>query len=59
MQRVWQHVLKEKSERISVNYQFNDWGGRGCSIFVPVLGVNSTKIAPTGDIFDLPPDQMR
>ena len=34
-------------------------GGRGGNIFVPVLGGNSTKIAPTGDIFDQPPDQMR
>ena len=40
--------------------QFNDWGeGRGCNIFVPVLGGNGTKIAPTGDIFDQPPGQMR
>ena len=30
-------------------------GGRGCNIFVPVLGANGTKIAPTGDIFDQPP----
>ena len=34
-------------------------GGRGCNKFVPVLGGNSTKIAPTGDIFDQPPGQMR
>ena len=40
--------------------KFNDWGGRGCNIFVPVLGGgNGTKIAPTGDIFDQPPGQMR
>ena len=32
---------------------------RGCNIFAPVLGRNGTKIAPTGDIFDQPPDQMR
>ena len=31
--------------------------GRGCNIFVPVLGGNGTKIAPTGDIFDQPPGQ--
>ena len=31
---------------------FNDWGGRGCTQFFPVLGGNGTKIAPTGDIFD-------
>ena len=40
--------------------QFNDWeGGLGCSIFVPVLGGNGTKIAPIGDIFDQSPGQMR
>ena len=40
--------------------QFNDWGGRrGCNIFDPVLGGNGTKIAPTGNIFDQSPGQMR
>ena len=34
-------------------------GGGGCNKFVPVLGGNGTKIAPTGDIFDEPPGQMR
>ena len=34
-------------------------GGRGCNIFVPVLGGNSTKIAPAGDMLDQPPGQMR
>ena len=34
-------------------------GGRGCNIFVPVLGGNGMKITPTGDIFDQPPGQMR
>ena len=39
---------------------FNDWGGgRGWNNFVPVLRGNGTKIAPTGDIFDQPPGQMR
>ena len=33
-------------------------GGRGCNDFVPVLGGNGTKIAPTGDIFDQTPGQM-
>ena len=33
--------------------------GGGCNIFVPVVGGNGTKIAPTGDIFDQPPGQMR
>ena len=34
-------------------------GGRGCNKFVPVFGGNGTKIAPTRDIFDQPPGQMR
>ena len=33
-------------------------GGRECNTFVPVLGGNGTKIAPTVDIFDQPPGQM-
>ena len=33
--------------------------GRGCNNFVPVLGGNGTKRAPTRDIFDQPPGQMR
>ena len=32
--------------------------GWGCNIFVPVLGGNGTKIAPTENIFDQPPGQM-
>ena len=43
----------------SILDKFNDWGGRGCNIFVPVLRGNGTKIAPTGDRFDQPPGQMR
>ena len=38
---------------------FNDWGGRGCNVFFPVLGGDGTIIAPTGDIFDQPSGQMR
>ena len=34
-------------------------GGRECNIFVPILGGNGTKVAPTGDIFDQPLGQMR
>ena len=34
-------------------------GGGGCNKFVPVLGRNGTKTAPTGDIIDQPPGQMR
>ena len=38
---------------------FNDWGGgRGCHNFVPVLGGDGTKIAPTGDILDQPPGEI-
>ena len=33
--------------------------GRGCNKFVSVSGGNGTEIAPTGDIFDQPPVQMR
>ena len=32
--------------------------GRGSNKFVPVLGGDGTKIAPTGDLFDQPPDEM-
>ena len=42
----------------STTDQFNDWGGRGCNEFVPVLVGNGTKIVPTGDIFDQLPGQM-
>ena len=39
---------------------FNDWaGGGGGNKFVPVLGGNGMKTAPTGDIFDQLPGQMR
>ena len=33
-------------------------GGRECNIFVPVLGVDGTKIASPGDLFDQPPFEM-
>ena len=33
-------------------------GGRGCHKFVPVLGGDGMKIAPSGDIFDQPPGEM-
>ena len=38
---------------------FNDWVGRGCNNFFPVLGGDGTKTAPTEDIFDQPPGQMQ
>ena len=34
---------------------FNNWGGRGCRIFVPVLAGNGTKKAPPGETFGQPP----
>ena len=37
---------------------FNDWGGRGCRKFVPVLKGDGTKIAPPGDIFGQPSGEM-
>ena len=38
---------------------FNDWGGgRGCNKFSPVLGGDVTKVAPPGNLFDQPPDEM-
>ena len=37
---------------------FNDWRGRGCHKFAPVLGGDGTKIASPGDIFDQPPGEM-
>ena len=41
--------------RYGIKYKFNDWGGGGgCNIFVPVLGGNGTKIAPTEDILTNP-----
>ena len=33
-------------------------GGRGCNKFVPVLGGDGTKIAPSGEIFFQPPGGM-
>ena len=56
----WTELLNNGSiDRTGSSDKFNDWGGGGGIIFVPVLGGNNTKIAPTGDIFDQPPGQMR
>ena len=51
-------MMRSKTRRCTVRSldQFNDW--RGCNKCVPFLVGNSTKIAPTGDIFDQPPGQM-
>ena len=36
----------------------NDSDWRGCRKFVPVLGRDGTKMAPSGDIFDQPLGEM-
>ena len=37
----------------------NDWGGGGgCNNFAPVLVGDGTKVAPTGDIYAQPLDEM-
>ena len=43
---------------VATSDPFNDWGEAGNSNFVPVLGGDGTKIAPTGDIFGQPPGGM-
>ena len=48
-----------RRNEVNIPDKFNDWGGRGCNIFVPVLRGNGTKIVSTGDRFDQPPGQMR
>ena len=53
------HYLCLDSQGHSQQNKFNDWEGRECNIFVPVLSGNGTKIAPTGARFDQPPGQMR
>ena len=50
---------KEKRGEWGRGDKFNDWGGRGCNIFVPVSGGDVTIIAPTGDIFYQHPGQMQ
>ena len=42
----------------STNEWFNDWGGRGCHNFVPVLEGDGTEIAPAGDLFVQFPGKM-
>ena len=46
-----------KERKISTE-SFNDWGGRGCRKFVPVLKGDGTKIAPPRDIFDQPAGEL-
>ena len=53
----WEFIVKRGRKTRPLD-PFNDWGG-GCNKFVPVLGGNGKKIAPTGDIFDRTPGQMR
>ena len=63
MRRIWEASVGALDfppfVQFAGNHCFNDWGGRVCNIFFPVLGGNGTKIAPTGDRFDQPPGQMR
>ena len=47
--REFETLQIEDSETVSE--YFARVRGRGCNIFVPILGENGTKIAPTGDIF--------
>ena len=49
----------QMSIKADILESFNDWGGRGCREFVPVLEGDGTKIAPPGDIYDQPPGEMR
>ena len=51
--------LQSYDSGLSAKDPFNGWGGGGCNNFVPVLRRNGTKIAPTGDMFDEVPGQMR
>ena len=63
MTTVYEHeyykMMRMREARIRTFMQleesFNDWGGRGCRKFVPVLGGDGAKTAPPGDIFDQPP----
>ena len=60
LDRVRHSCLRRRKGFINSNDPFNAWGGgRGCNKSIPVLGGNGTKIAPTEDIFDHPPGQMR
>ena len=53
------YVDCDESSESTAFASFNDWGGgQGCHRFVPVLGVDGTKIAPPGDLFDQPPVEM-
>ena len=51
--------MKSKRHWLHISESFNDWGGRGCRKFVPVLGGDGTKLAPLGDIFDQPSGEIR
>ena len=56
------HILDDKifrAARPAIKPEsLNDWGGRACRKFVPGLGEDGSKIAPSGDIFDQPPGRM-
>ena len=47
------HLIIPYRNKTSLGLEsFNDWGGRGCHKFFPVLGGDGTKIVPHGDLFD-------
>ena len=37
---------------------FNDWGGRVCNNFFPVMGGDGMIIISPGDLFDQPPGEI-
>ena len=51
------YSLSETSE-LEIIESFNDWRGRGCHKFVPVVGGDGTKMAPPGDLLDQPLSEM-
>ena len=55
----WEWLSHDRLTIDTRSESFNDWGGRGCRKIVPVLGGDSTKITPPGDIFDQPPCEIR
>ena len=56
--------MYRKQQEIPVENVTSDYScstiarGRGCNKFVPVLGEDGTRIAPSGDLFDQPPREM-
>ena len=50
--------VRKEGYGLATAESFNDWRGRGCSKFIPVLGRDGTKIVPPGDLFDQPLGEM-